>query len=349
MTGIRGSFFDGSRSGKQSAMLQYAGGRVSVTGRDGATLAGPQRLAEVDISPRLGNTPRFLRFADGGVFETGENVAIDGLVAGIRPRSGLLHHFESRMGYVIVALVVTVGFVWTSIQYGIPAVAKYTAFSLSPESNRRLGQGTMALLDRFYVAPSRLSAERQQHLRERFLQFIPVADGMPVEIEFRDGRAAIGANAFALPSGTVVFTDQLVRLAQNDEELLAVYAHEVGHLVQRHIMRQVLQNSALTAVVVAVTGDISSVSSLVAAVPVVVTQAGYSRSFEREADRYAVEQLRLQAVDVSHFATILQKIEVSHRCRGADEEECLRHVENQWEKYLSTHPATRERIEALGR
>ena len=54
----------------------------------------------------------------------------------------------------------------------------------------------------------------------------------------------IGANAFALPSGIIVVTDELVALSEDDDELAAVIAHELGHVHHRHIMRTVIQNSA---------------------------------------------------------------------------------------------------------
>ncbi len=52
-----------------------------------------------------------------------------------------------------------------------------------------------------------------------------------------NGRA-VGANAFALPSGIVVMTDELVELAKTDDELVAVLAHEIGHVRGRHALRQ---------------------------------------------------------------------------------------------------------------
>ena len=52
---------------------------------------------------------------------------------------------------------------------------------------------------------------------------------------FRDG-GKFGANAFALPSGKIIVTDQLASLL-NDEQIVGVLAHELGHVVYRHGMR----------------------------------------------------------------------------------------------------------------
>ncbi len=348
MRDVVGTFFNGGSSRKERVLLHCAADRLlSVLRGDGEKLAGPEPLSDVDISSRLGNTPRFIRFADGGVFETADNDSIDQLLSEVRPQSGLLYRLESKLRYALIGLLVTIVFVWGSVQYGIPAVAQYTAFALSPENNRRVGQGVLGVLDRFYVTPSRLPEEEQLRLRRRFLQFIGTADGIPIQVEFRNGAKSFGPNALALPSGTIVFTDQLVRLARHDEELMAVFAHEVGHVVRRHSMRHLLQNSALTAVVVAVTGDVSSVSSVIAAAPVLLVQSGYSRSFEREADRYAIQQMRQQGIDVAHFATMLRNLEKAHRCGERDERTCRERTDSQWNDYLSTHPPTDERVRML--
>src|SRR5690606_5779413 len=156
----------------------------------------------------------------------------------------------------------------------------------------------------------------------------------------------LGANAFALPSGTVVFTDQLVRLAERDEELLGVLAHEIGHIERRHGLRQVLQGSALGLLAMTVTGDLSSVSSLIAGIPVILTQLGYSRDFEHEADRFAAELMVSQGIDPALLGSMLMRLEQDVRqCPQPGRCEATEHG---WSNYLSTHPPTAERLRQLG-
>ena len=57
----------------------------------------------------------------------------------------------------------------------------------------------------------------------------PLDDGHVYQLEFRHG-GYIDANAFALPSGIIVMTDELVELAKSDDELISVLAHEIGHV-----------------------------------------------------------------------------------------------------------------------
>lgn len=338
MSLILGTYYAGS-SRPAPASLLVEDGRVRVQAGE-RLLAGPVPLEAVEISSRLGNTPRMLRFADGGSFETADNAAVDRLLGG----RNLAHRLESRLRYVLLGVLVTVLFVWGGVRYGIPALAEGVAFALPESVSRQVGQGVLELLDEQILFPSELPAPEQARLRARFTPLLARA-GVPIRLEFRKAAAQIGANAFALPSGTVVFTDQLVRLAKHDEELLAVLAHEIGHVERRHGLRQALQGSALGLVVMAVTGDLSSVSSLVAAIPVLLTQLGYSRRFEHEADRFAAGLLAEQGIEARRLAAILARLEQAARqCRT---EASCEDEAGGWSRYLSTHPPTEERRRLL--
>lgn len=341
---ILGSYYAGS-SRPTPALLLVEEGAVQV--RDGdQLLAGPVPLDAVAISSRLGNTPRMLRFADGGSFETADNAAVDRLLSGSGRRHGLVHRLESSLRYVLLGVLVTVLFVWGGVRYGIPALAEGVAFALPESVSRQVGQGVLDVLDQQVLFPSELAEDERARLRERFAPLLQ-RDGAPIRLEFRRAAEQIGANAFALPSGTVVFTDQLVTLAGHDEELLAVLAHEIGHVERRHGLRQALQGSALGLVVMTVTGDLSSVSSLVAAIPVLLTQLGYSRDFEHEADRFAAELLAEQGIDARRLGEILARLERAARTCPPDEEPCPQEAGG-WTRYLSTHPPTAERRRLLG-
>ena len=343
---ISGNYFDGHSSRPCPAALRHAGKGAGVFTPAGTRLVWVEDVVSLNIASRVGDTKRFVRFPDGGVFETGDNDAVDHLAASLRPRAGLVHRLESRWRYAAIGLMMTVLFIWGSIQYGIPLLAREVAFSISAENNRRIGQGVLAALDKAIFSPSCLPLDEQERLRGRFLAGIGAVDGIPLTIEFRTPKKGIGANALALPSGTIVFTDQLVSLAQNDEELLSIFYHEAGHIHWRHAMRGILQQSALAAVIIAVTGDVSSVASLVSAAPVFLVETGYSRQFESEADAFAMERMRETNLDPAYFAQILARLEESHSGKQGGKGE----KSESWSRlgdYLSTHPATAERIDKV--
>ena len=333
MTAVEARFYDGKSSQQRKVSIYpEPPDRLRVVG-EGIDFSCA--LAEVRPSSRVGNTRRHLRFADGSQCETEDNDAIDEMFSGVRAAAfgRLLHRWESRLGYVLFALVLTAASLWAGVNYGIPALAKQVAFRLPATTDRMLGQEALQGLDRVLLQPTRLPPKRIAELRSMFADMAAGIQGAgDYRLELRASKA-IGANALALPSGIVVMTDPLVELAANDQELIAVLAHEIGHLRQRHGLRRVLQDSATALVIIVVTGDIGSVVSLTAALPALLVQSKYSRDFEREADDFALDYLKRRAIPAESLTAILLRMEKKAGSSG------------KLPDYLSSHPATQERAE----
>ena len=186
-------------------------------------------------------------------------------------------------------------------------------------------------LDRTVFSPTKVSGERRQALVAAFDR-LTLPEGMKgrLQLLFRNAES-LGANAMALPSGAVFVTDDLVALTSDDRVLIAVIAHEAGHVDKRHGLRQIIQSSVVGVLVTWYLGDISAVG---AAAPAALLKAKYSRDLEREADAYAARVLRMNGMSPSLLADALELIEKSHGRRGGSGAV----------SYLSTHPATDERL-----
>jgi predicted Zn-dependent protease len=117
--------------------------------------------------------------------------------------------------------------------------------------------------------------------------------------------------------------------------LVAVLAHEIGHVTHRHALRRLLQDSATVLLIAAITGDATSITSLSATVPTLLIETKYSRDFEREADRFALGYLKENNINPRHFSDILLRLEQS------------RPGESDIPDFLSSHPGTKERIKAF--
>ena len=92
---------------------------------------------------------------------------------------------------------------------------------------------------------------------------------------------------------------------------------------------------------VAVLGGISSLalgdfSSILAAAPVLLGQAQYSREAEQQADAYAVAVLRQARISPAVMVTLFEKLA---QARKTDQE-----AESQWGLLFASHPADAERI-----
>jgi Zn-dependent protease with chaperone function len=311
-------------------------GLLEITG-PGLALQIPRQ--EIHLDSALGRTHRFVRLPGGARCEIGSHdlPALEAaLVPWERGHATWLHRVE-RSWPLVAGSVVLLGVLgWLAIRYGVPWGARHVAFLLPASITRELGQETLEAFDGTFFKLSALPARRQAELQRKFREFIARSgDAGSYRIAFRHAES-IGANALALPSGDIVITDDLVTLAENDDELLGVLAHECGHVVHRHALRGVLQNSTVFVVIALVTGDVSSATAFGGALPAFLLQTKFSREFEAEADAHAVQMMRAAGLAPSHLAHLLENLSKKH---GESKLTAL--------KYLSSHPPTPERIKAI--
>lgn len=340
----------------KTVQADYFDGRSSIRHRSTVTLDGNLVRIRLDdrelcyqrdqvlLSEAVGSIPRSLRLPDGGICELHDNsfAACFEQKAGGSTFSGRLHRLEINPTAVVASLLLCIMLVGGFIQYGIPWLAKRAAFALPPLMEERLDRESLELLDRFLVKPSTLPPEKRHAVMRLFKQ---VQSGFPADfpyrLEFRHG-AKLGANALALPGGTIMLTDELVELADNDQALMAVLAHELTHIRNRHALRGLLQSSASALILASVTGDISSITAIAATLPAMLAEARYSRNFEREADDGAVQWLHAQQLPARPYAELLAKLQAQLAVKSGapPEKEGVRN-------YLSTHPDTAERIRRI--
>jgi Zn-dependent protease with chaperone function len=344
MIAIRGYFLDGRTSARVPAECRVAdSGAVQVSAVKGAQVLLELPGFDLTASPRLARTRRHLHFPGGQSFATEDHRSVDEALRRFRkrPRLDAVHRLESRKRYILVCLAAMLAIAWGVGRYGVPAAARLIAHHLPAPVIQQVGSRTLAILDRSVFTPSRLEPPERARLHARFQPLIEAHADFGLHVEFRRG-GPVGANAFALPSGTIVFTDEMVHAARHDDELLAVLAHEAGHVAHRHGVQRIIQDSLLIFAVRAVTGDVSGTSELFLGLPVVLTELAYSREFEREADRYALDYLAAQSVSPRHFARLMRRIEARKRPEDPD-------LQGRWANYLSTHPLTAERLREFER
>ena len=125
--------------------------------------------------------------------------------------------------------------------------------------------------------------------------------------------------------------DELITSIGDDQQILAVFAHELGHAHGRHGLQLLLQSSAVGAFWTIYVGDISN---LLAAAPAAVVQARYSQDLEQQADDYGAALLEHNGMSPALLADALKKLAESHSgsSKGG---------------YLSSHPSTDKRMRHL--
>ncbi|MBW1865814.1 MAG: M48 family metallopeptidase [Deltaproteobacteria bacterium] len=298
MISIKGKWYDGKTSATEDVVcIAYDNGALRIERMSDGDLILTRSRFDIEISPRLANTQRYFLFPQGEKFETADNDAVDRIETQFTKPSWLkiVYRLESHWRYVLSALALLLFILWGSMSYGIPWVAKTIAYRLPPSMLNFAGNQTLDILDRSVFEPSELDAKIQKRVLKHFQPVMEMHSGYMLEIVFRKG-GRIGPNAFALPNGAVVFTDEMIQIAEHDDELLAVLAHEIGHIVHRHGMRTLIQDSILGFVLLAITGDVSGSSELFLGLPVLLTELAYSRKYEREADEYALTYMHTNGI-----------------------------------------------------
>ena len=334
MSILKADYFDGKSSVKRPVSVMITGNKLKVVGRD---VEAEFDARGVRRSLRIADTPRWLYLPGGGACVTADNDAVDRMTKDRRYEK-ILHMWESRPVYAVMAIALVAATLWLLMDRVLPAAIEQIAERIPVEAEETLGRETLAGMDKGFMAPSKLPPARQKALTAKFEAMAKLADPpVPYRLEFR-ASPVVGPNAFALPAGIIVMTDELVKRARNDQEVLGVLAHELGHVRHRHTMRRLLEASVTALIIAAVTGDIASTTSLAAAAPTVLMQAKYSRDNEREADVYAIDLMRKAGMEPRYFATLLARLEQDDdRPRGGF-----------IPSFLLSHPPTEEREKLAG-
>ena len=354
-----GHYYDGQTAQAHAAKLSINGANeLELT----PALRIPTAMADVKISSRVGNTPRRIEFADGALFETLNHLAVDEWLSQPGNSSGWIHRLESKTAYALGALLMVALFIGISVTWGIPWSSKYIAQALPSSITVPLGDKAVESMDKLVLYPTKLPPERIAELQGQFQQLLPTDDTRyEYQLLFRGG-GRIGPNAFAFPNGTIVMTDELVELADVDEELHSILLHEIGHLQHHHSLRQIIAHTSLAVLTSTLTGDITAAGSLAIGAPNVLMEANFSREMESEADTYALNQMQYLGLPTEHFANIMERLELSMFNEEEEEEkendlpttqeqfDEENDLKEQWQNatrvmdFFSSHPLTEERI-----
>jgi predicted Zn-dependent protease len=233
-----------------------------------------------------------------------------------------------------------------------------------PATRRRRGQRVGGLLAAgCLVACGPISIRDEQQLgqqmtRELSAQVILVRDEVVVDYVQDMGREIVAAagpqpfvyrfyvvedaeiNAFAAPAGHIYVNTGTILAARNASELVGVIAHEVGHVSERHIAknynRQRNTGIGYRALVVAAWlfggGVGANAAQLGGALAATTYLNQFGRDAERQADAFAVRTMPSAGWDPKGLVTFFQTL----RAKGGPSAP----------SFLSSHPATEERIQA---
>jgi predicted Zn-dependent protease len=334
-TGISATWFDGKTAAAHTVNVDVSGRALNLHDAGGALMRSVP-LERVELSEPSARAPRFAYLDDGSTLEIDEAEPFNRALDALGKRPSLVARLQRSAAAATGALALLIVALLVGYTRGVPLLARWIAFALPPSIEARLGEQFERSLNLQMLKASDFTVERQLQLRAMLEKAAARgAPGVPYVLKSRATRQGEGINAFALPGGTIVLLDGLVMAADDEKQVLAVLAHELGHVANKHGLRNVLQAFGIAAIAHATWGDFAGAA---ANVPVVFGALRYSREFEREADEYAVAFLRANGMDAQPLIDFFESMAERKVQAGEGVADIL-----------STHPTTKERIERLKR
>lgn len=316
-------WFDGRTAAARPVLAWLAQGRLHLAdaaGEGGAEL-GSYAQADVVWPERQRHGQRQALLPDGSVLTGSDAAAWDAWRASAGHRDGAVVRAQQSWRGVLAALALLCAVLLGTWRWALPWAADHAAAWVPDSVQQTLTTATLAQLDQRWLTPSTLPQVQREHIAADFAASVarawPQGSAPAWRLVWRHGGEDVGPNAFALPGGTIVITDELVTLlADAPHAIQGVLAHELGHLHHAHGLRLVARTGAAAALAGLIFGD---ATWLVSAAPVLLVQADYSRDFEREADAYALELLHGAGLDPRQMALFFDRIAARRSQEGTPE------------------------------
>jgi Zn-dependent protease with chaperone function len=325
---LHANYCDGHSTRVRVVTLSVLGQDLVIAGED---IDFRVPFADVIVDERLGRAPRRLRLKNGTFCEVRDLNGLDSLLSSTAHRDGWVDRMQRHLHFVLFSCMACVMFAVVAYKWGLPWAAAEGAHHLPLAIGKTLSVRVLTILDAGLLTPSKIAEQRRQTLSAEFHALRLPEGGTPDSVLlFRDSRQ-LQANAFTLPDGTIIVLDDLITSIGDDQQTLAVLAHELGHAHGRHGLQLLLQSSAVGAFLTLYFGDISH---LLAVAPAAVVQARYSQALEQQADDYGMAVLLRNGMSPELLPDSLEKL-TTYR-PGFSEG-----------GYLSSHPSTDERIRHL--
>lgn len=174
----------------------------------------------------------------------------------------------------------------------------------------------------------------------RLTEGLTEVDGIPLNFKVYE---VVDVNAFACPDGSVRVFAGLMDV-MNDDELLGIIGHEVGHVAKRHSkesFKKALYSDALKNTIAAASEKAGKLSeSTLSQLGEKLINARYSQQHEYEADEYGYEFLKSHGRNpwgmVNSFEKLLEMENGSNSSTA-----------NYFQKMFASHPETQKRIDRL--
>lgn len=258
-------------------------------------------------------------------------------------RCSILHRIGRQTGAllatVLILLTVTVSSVNAQQRTDLPTIGTAAGGTMSIERERLIGDYFMRQVRA--QAPMIEDPVLREYLTDLGNRLVRHSDNVRFPFTFFWVRDP-SFNAFAFLGGYVGVHTGLLEVTEDESELATVLAHEVAHVTQRHIARNMerMSQSAPVSIAQIIGGLVLAMANPQLGMAVMTgsiaglqqRQINYTRQFELEADRFGMQSLAEAGFDPQAAPRLWGRIAAQHR------------YSTQIPQFLVTHPLPESRI-----
>ncbi len=240
-----------------------------------------------------------------------------------------------KQSYAIVLAIVSalfLGLVYTQLQ----PIAYSLADWISPAQEREF------FGDMNFVPKEQICAEpRAQALIQELSKQLSsdYKEGTMIDVQLINWDHP---NAFAFPGRHIYVTTGLLRTLETSEQLVAVLAHELGHLELRHNLGEFIRNVLSQGIWGLLVGDFSGAFVIDPQILKRAKDRAYAREAEGAADAFGAQRLHKLGFNPLALGTALRLI--------TPRDEDLQAKPTLWQRlgsWFATHPDTEQRFQEL--
>ncbi len=232
----------------------------------------------------------------------------------------MLHKSKKRSIVFLLLTLITVGI--ATYFYIIPTVATGFATTLTKKNVIDFGDYVFRILS--------TELDINETATKKLQEF---ADEMTIESTFPLKLYVVQSddmNAFALSGGKIIVFSSLLEKIETEAQLAALIGHEVSHIENRHVLKNIARNLSGAIFVSVLFGDINGATAVLMDNAHMFKQLSYTRSLEKEADIFGLDIMRESNVDLHGMPQLFEILQ----------KETVIDVPT----YLSNHPMLKNRI-----
>ncbi len=339
MSEFAGVFLDGQTAADHQVKVRFTVDAIIIEGAPSGAQSWPYRTVK-----RVDSGPGRLRLQSSDSPDARLDITDpDGRalteLKQFAPRQFSNRAVASRTLALTFALMLAGGAIVAAGVFGLPRLSGPLARMTPPEAESQIGSFYLETLTQWWTICEAANEGEARAALDTLSEPILEAADSPFNVTIQVVDASF-PNAFALPGGHVLVTDELLDLMETPEELAGVLAHEIAHVERRHVMAAMIRQFGLAIAVEAIVGGGSGAGQQLVLAGADLTSIAHTRTAEQEADDMGIAYLRAAKIDPEGLARFFDTIDSLEDNSRLDVPEWIKNV-------TRTHPHSASRAATI--